>query len=433
MVKWGILGVLAGALAGTASALFLRSLEWATNCRERHGWLLFLLPFAGIAMGWAYQTVGKSVEAGNNLLLEHIHRPDDNSTQGASVPLRMFPLILLATVATHLFGGSAGREGTALQMGGALASNLYRLLNRVLHRLPDPMLTSRDHALLLMAGIAGGFGSVFGTPLAGAVFGLEVLTVGQVRYDGILGCLTASVVGDIVCKAWGAHHTHYAVGAMPDLTPTVWLWILVAGILFGLASRLFSELTHAIGHLAMKHIAHPALRPFVGGLLVIALTYIVGTRDYLGLSLPLIQRTFYPSSAEPILGTIFIGAFALKILFTAITLGTGFKGGEVTPLFGIGATLGYTIAHLTGQPTAFFAALGFVAVFAGAANTPLACTLMGIELFGSKLGIPLATACFLSYFTSGHRGIYLSQRVAVAKHGTVDADTTLRQLRERNE
>ena len=398
LLKWGLLGTLVGILAGSASALFLTLLKWATGYREQHEWLLWLLPLAGVGMGVAYHTVGKSVEAGNNLLLEHIHNADDVSCEGTSVPFRMFPLILLATVATHLFGGSAGREGTALQMGGALANALQKPF-----RLPP-----RDHALLLMAGIAGGFGSVFGTPLAGTVFGMEVLTVGRIRYNGVIGCCVASVVGDSVCKAWGVQHTSYHVGAMPALTMQSWVWILIGGLLFGLTSRCFTELTHAVGQLAKTKIPLPYLRPFIGGLLIIALTYLIQSCDYLGLSLPLIQRSFTPQS-------VFIGAFALKILFTSVTLGTGFKGGEVTPLFGIGAALGSALANLTGQSTAFFAALGFVAVFAGAANTPLACTLMGIELFGSELAVPLAAVCFLSYFVSGQRGIYLAQRTDTTK------------------
>ena len=398
LLKWGLLGILVGILAGSASALFLTLLNWATGYREQHEWLLWLLPLAGVGMGLSYHTFGKSVEAGSNLLLEHIHNANDASFAGTPIPFRMFPLILLSTVATHLFGGSAGREGTALQMGGALASALQKPF-----RLPP-----RDHALLLMAGIAGGFGSVFGTPLAGTVFGLEVLTVGRIRYHGVIGCCVASVVGDSVCKAWGVQHTHYTVGVTPALTLQTWGWILLGGVLFGLTGRCFSELTHAVGHFAKTKITLPYLRPFVGGLLIITLTYLVQSRDYLGLSLPLIQRSFTPQS-------VFIGAFALKILFTSVTLGAGFKGGEVTPLFGIGATLGSALAHLTGQSTAFFAALGFVAVFAGAANTPLACTLMGIELFGSELAVPLAAVCFLSYFVSGNRGIYLTQRTEVAE------------------
>ncbi len=399
LAKWTSLGALLGCGAGSASALFLFLLGYATHLRELHGGLLWLLPLAGVLMGYLYSTVGKPIEGGNNLLLEHIHNRDDRTSDGTSIPFRMLPLILLTTVLTHLCGGSAGREGTALQMGGTIASALHRVL-----RLPP-----RDYALLLMAGIAGGFGSVFGTPLAGTVFGLEVLTIGRVRYEGVIGCFTASIIGDVVCKAWGIEHARYVVTVVPTLDARTWACVICLGILSGLAARVFSVLTHTVGNFAKSKIPIPYLRPFVGGGVIIALTYLVGTRDYLGLSLPLIARAFTSVPVSPI-------AWAWKILFTAVTLGSGFKGGEVTPLFGIGATLGNAFAHLAGQPTAAYAALGFVAVFAGAANTPLACTLMGIELFGGGLALPLFAACFLSYVFSGHRGIYHAQKLDMPKH-----------------
>jgi H+/Cl- antiporter ClcA/PII-like signaling protein len=396
LIKWSLLGSWVGLISGSASAIFLLSLAWATRYRELHPILLWGLPLAGAAIGLVYARYGKSVEAGNNLLLETVHNPRE------TIPFRMAPLVLICTVLTHLFGGSAGREGTAVQMGGTLA-NLAK----------GPLrLSSHDHRVLIMSGISGGFGSVFGTPVAGTIFGLEVLTVGRMSYEALIPCFVASVTGDLVCRAWGVTHHAYSVAIIPQLTPRTWALIVVAGVLFALASLLFGELTHAIGHIGKARIKRPWLRPLVGGSLIIGLTYVVGTRAYLGLSLPLIERSFTPEG-------VFWGAFALKILFTAITLGMGFKGGEVTPLFCIGATLGAAFARLTGQPTAFFAALGFVAVFAGAANTPLSCIVMGIELFGSGMTVPLTAVCITSYILSGHRGIYLSQRVHTPKASSV--------------
>jgi len=223
------------------------------------------------------------------------------------------------------------------------------------------------------------------------------------------------------------HHSVYHVSVpLPHLTPWLWLLTVAASVLFAGAAILFSELTERIAHFMKARITPAYLRPVFGGLAVIGLTYAVGSRDYLGLSLPLIARSFTPQG-------VVLWAFALKILFTAITLGTGFKGGEVTPLFCIGATLGAAFAHLTGQPIGFFAALGFVAVFAGAANTPLACVLMGIELFGAEMAVPLAAACVIAYVLSGHRGIYPSQRIGRSKVDgmALPPVITLRDLRKR--
>ncbi len=412
LLRGGLLGAPVGVLCGLSSALFLHSLEWATRTQQTHPWLLFLLPVAGFLIGLIYHQFGSPVEGGNNLLLDRIH--DTRVT--TAVPFRLAPLVLFGTVATHLFGGSAGREGTAVQMGGALANLLMQVFPT----------GRRDQRVLIMSGISGGFGAVFGTPLAGTIFGLEVLSVGRLSYEALIPCFVASCVGDLVCRALGVHHPLYSVGPdLPAMTPTLWLLILCAGALFAGAAVLFSELTDAVSREIKRRVSYPPLRPVLGGIAVIALTFAVGSRDYLGLSLPLLESAFSPQG-------VFLFAFALKLLFTVITLGTGFKGGEVTPLFVIGAALGASFAKLTGQPAGFFAALGFVAVFAGAANTPLTCIFLGIEIFGASLGVPVAAACIISYFLSGHRGIYCGQRVGVSKARRilVPRGITLRQARE---
>ncbi len=396
LVKWSALGGFVGVVSGSASAVFLLSLTWATSFQANHSWLLFLLPVAGIGISLVYSNWGKSVEGGQNLLLETIHNPE------AAIPFRMAPLILLSTIVTHLFGGSAGREGTAVQMGGTLATlakGLFRLSNS-------------DHRILIMSGISGGFGSVFGTPLAGTVFGIEAITVGRLSYEALIPCFVASVIGDIVCRSLGVHHTHLTVNTIPVLSSKVWLAIGVASALFASCSRLFIGATRFVANLSQQFIKPDWMRPFVGGVILIGLTLSVHSRDYNGLSLGLISQSFTPQG-------VLLGAFALKILFTAVTLGTGFKGGEVTPLFCIGATSGAAFAQITGQPTAFFAALGFVAIFAGAANTPLASTLLGIELFGAQMAVPIAAACIISYILSGHRGIYQSQQIHTTKSQSV--------------
>ena len=383
LVLWAGLGTAVGTLAGSASAVFLISLDAAGAARLDHPWFVYLLPLGGLLVGWLYHLLGKDVESGNNLILDEIHEPK------VGVPMRLAPLVLVATVLTHLVGGSAGREGTAVQMGGGLAAVLGRLLRM------------KDVRVLLMCGISGGFGAVFGTPLAGLIFGLEVLTVGRLRTDAIYPCLIASLVGDAVCTAWGVTHTHYDPPEVPSMSPRLIASVLLMAVGFGLAARAFVELTHTITK-GFQRIPFAPLRPVIGGVMLIGLVWLVGTRDYLGLSLPLLTAS--------VSGAVTLGAFAWKLGFTALTLGSGFKGGEVTPLFVIGATLGHTLGRLLDLPPGFGAALGFAAVFGAAANTPLACVVMGIELFGIGYGVPLALSCVPAFVVSGEAGIYSAQR-----------------------
>ena len=407
--KW--LGVLIpmAMLIGSASAFFLWSLDALTHVRFANAWLLWLLPLAGLAIGWVYHHYGKSAAGGNNLLIDEIHQP------GAGVPRRMAPLILLGTLVTHLFGGSAGREGTALQMGGGIASTFARLLK----------LDAASVRLLLMAGVAAGFGSVFGTPIAGAVFALEVLVIGRMQYDALIPCFIASLVADWTCAAWGIHHTHYHVAvasvcAQPDFM--LFGKVILAAIAFGLAGGFFALCSHKLSEVFKRFIPRPEFRPVAGGVLVIGMFFLCGTPDYLGLGVLGNRPDAITLPAMFTSADIPANAWIWKLAFTVVTLSAGFKGGEVTPLFFIGAALGNTLAVAVGAPVDLFAALGFVAIFSGATNTPLASTLLGMELFGAGNGLYLATACIIAYRFSGHTGIYAAQRLAVPKFRAFDRD-----------
>jgi H+/Cl- antiporter ClcA len=383
---------LVGAGAGSASALFLVALDWAGSLRESHVWIIALLPLAGLLIGLVYHQYGREVEAGNNILITEIHTPKKR------IPFLMAPLVLWGTVVTHLFGGSAGREGTAVQMGGAIADQLTSVFK----------LKPRDRRILIITGISAGFASVFGTPIAGAVFGLEVFLIGRIRYHALLPSFLAAIIADAVTTAWGVGHTHYAVPEIVDISSGNLFWALLAGLLFGLASRLFAVSVHGMSRLARALIAYAPLRPFAGGVVIAAAVFLLGHTRYIGLGIPTIEESFY-TELPPY-------DFLLKLVFTAITLGAGFKGGEVTPLFFIGATLGNALSLIIPLPMALLAAMGFVAVFAGASNTPLACLIMGIELFGIEAGVYLALACIVSYYASGHSGIYNSQIIGTSKH-----------------
>ncbi|HEX4340924.1 MAG TPA: chloride channel protein [Polyangiaceae bacterium] len=395
VAQWIVLGALVGVLCGAASAGFLFLLERATAFRNAHELVVYTLPVAGLVIGFLYERFGAPIKAGNNLVIDTIH------DEGPEIPLRMAPMVLVGTVLTHVFGGSAGREGTAVQMGASLTDFLS-------HRLRLPKALRRQ---LLAAGVAGGFGSVFGTPVAGTVFGLEFVVLGSVQYDALVPALVASVVGDMTTRALGIVHTSYPVAPAVALSPLLLVeWVVFAAVVAAVTTA-FIELTHLIKRRGERLVASLALRMFFGGVAVVGLWKLVGTNDYLGLGVPTIVRSFVDPSLP-------VYAFALKLVFTAVTLGAGFLGGEVTPLFFVGAALGNVLARLLGIPLALGAGVGLAAVFAAASNTPVALSIMAAELLGAHVFPHVAIVSVLAYLLTGHRSIYPSQRIVNDKAGT---------------
>lgn len=385
LLFWIAMGACVGTLSGSASAIFLLSLDWVSGIREAHLWLLAGLPLAGFTIGYCYHRYGSGVEKGNNLILAGIY------TNQPILPFRMASFVLFSTLITHLFGGSAGREGTAVQMGASLAAQLGKRFT----------LDAATVRILLICGVAGGFASVFGTPLAGAVFSLEWLFRRKIDPNSIFPAFWSAFTAYWVCDwVWGIGHTAYLI---PEVAPPSLInlaWMIPAGIAFGLAARLFIETGHLVTTV-FNRISYPPIRPLIGGVLVAGIVYLTGAYTYIGLGIPRIVEAF----ETPVPWYDFL----VKTGLTGLTLGSGFKGGEVTPLFFTGATLGNALATYIPLPLALLAGCGFVGVFAGATNTPLACTLMGMELFGLEAGIYLGIACLVAFIFSGKGSIYTSQ------------------------
>ena len=390
-LRWLCVAIITGSLSGCASAVFLLLLDWAKNTREANHWLLFFLPLGGFLVALTYKYWGKSVGKGNNLIVEQVQKPSK------VISFLMAPLVLIGTIITHVFGGSAGREGTAIQMGASIADQLNFTIK----------FSDEDRKILLMCGMAAGFSSLFGTPLAGTAFAIEIIFIGKLLYNGLLPVLLSAFVAYYVCDLWPIIHTKYAIGYLPELNLTNISWVLLASIAFGMTSRFFSFSMFWLTKQFKQYISSSLFRPIIGGAIVAGLIYFLGFK-YAGLGLDTIVASFSNKQGFEV--------FALKLGLTVLTLSAGFRGGEVTPLFFIGATLGSSLSSFIPLPIGFLAGIGFVAVFSGSTNSPIACTLMGIELFGSDAAIFIFIACYVAYLFSGHTGIYKSQIVGNPKY-----------------
>lgn len=392
LVKWTLLSLIIGGLVGSVSAFFLIALQWATQSREMNNWVIIFLPVAGLIIGYTFYYFGKDVEKGNNLILEEFYQ------RRKTIPLKMTPLALFGTIATHLFGGSAGREGTAIQIGVSIADQFKKVFK----------LQERDRKILIILGISAGFSAVFGTPLAACIFSLEVLRIGKIRYKAIYPSLFVAYLAHFCCiKIWHVHHNEYFISEIANLNFNTIFWSLVVGIAFGLTAMAFSY-SKAFFKKLFTSISYPPLRPFIGGLGISVFVFATGSTKYIGLGIPIIEASF-TNAMLPY-------DFAIKVIITAFTLGAGFKGGEVTSLFFMGATLGSALFLVVPLPLSLLAGMGFVAVFAGATNTPLACIVMGMELFGVESGLFIAMACLTAYLSSGNTSVYSSQKSSFTKN-----------------
>lgn len=377
-----ILGVIIGFPIGITSATFLYLLEFATNFREINLWLIVFIPIAGWFIGTYYERGGNSVSAGNNLILKEYTFPN------TTLPWHMAPSIFITTLLTHLVGGSAGREGTAIQMGATISDQFHRFGRTF----------KQNRSTFLAAGIAGGFGSLFGTPIAGAVFAMEILRNRKIDWDLLAPTFFTSFFAYLVCDFLGAPHTRYVYIELPELGFSNISFVTIVAVLFGITALIYIHLSKSLTSFFTKRFPTLTKRAFYGGIILFLVYMIPNTEKYMGLGIPSILNAF----EEP---TFYLD-FAIKLLLTALTLSIGFRGGEVTPLFFIGATLGSALSIFIPLPVAFLAALGFLAVFAGATKTFLACTVMGIELFGWESFPYFLFVCLVAQMFSGKKSIY---------------------------
>lgn len=389
--EWVFFGSIVGIVVGLIGILFHFGIEIATEYRIAHPYLLWLLPFGGIVIVYFYHLEGMEKDRGTNFILVSVRTNE-------TIALRMAPLIFVSTIITHFFGGSSGREGAALQLGGSIAGKLGRMIE----------LDEKNERIMTMCGMSAAFAALFGTPIASVVFSMEVITVGVMHYSAIVPCTISSLIGAGLSRYCGIEPTAFSLLGIPEgISFSACISVMFFGVIGAILSILFCVTMKKTSAFYRKYFPNAYKRVFIGGCFVIALTYLVGTRDYNGAGMDVIQWAFY-GGVEPF-------AFLWKILFTAITLGAGFKGGEIVPSFFVGATFGASISSFMGFSPSFGAALGMGALFCGVTNCPLSAIILSVELFGGEQVAYYTLVCAISYMLSGYYSLYSEQKIMYSK------------------
>ena len=387
----GYLSILSGIVVGSVGTLFYFAMSFVTGLRESYPWLVFFLPAGGLIIVGAYRLMHDENDTGTNLVLSAIH-------SGDHLPLRMAPLIFISTLVTHLLGGSAGREGAALQLGGSIGNGIGRLFR----------FDEKDKHIMIMCGMSAAFSALFGTPMAAAIFSMEVVSVGIMHYSALVPCVIASLIAHGIAASAGASAETFLIEELPLFNVKTAIQISVLAILCALVSILFCVMLHQSEHLYKKLFKNPFIRIFAGGCVIIILTLLVGDQSYNGTGINIIERCFN--------GTVRPEAFFMKMLFTAVTLGAGYKGGEIVPSFFTGAAFGCLIGNIMGFSPTLCTAVGMTAVFCGVTNCPITSILIAFELFGFEGVSFYLIAISISYAASGYYGLYKDQTIVYSKY-----------------
>jgi len=392
-LKWVIFALLTGALVGVVGSAFYFVLSFVNHVRVENSWIIFLLPLSGLAIVALYRFMKYEKDGGTNLVISAIH-------SGDRIPLRMTPSIFISTALTHLFGGSAGREGAALQIGGSIGNALGKLFK----------FDEKDTHVIIMCGMSAAFSTLFGTPMAAAIFPMEMVSVGVMYYMALVPCVVSSFTAQGIAYLFGISGEVFSVSDIPTFEIIPSLQVILIAVLCAFLSIAFCGVLHKTETLYKKFFKNPFLRIFIGGLIVVGLTLLIGSNDYNGAGMHIIE--------DAVAGHVLPEAFILKIVFTALTIGAGYKGGEIVPTFFVGATFGCLLGQFIGLSPSLCAAIGMISLFCGVTNCPISSLLISFELFGYE-GMPYyLLAVAFSYMLSGYSGLYRSQKIMYSKYKT---------------